>query len=440
MGSQHTISESVTVSGRGLFGGEPVTVCFHPAPANHGVVFVRADLDHARIPALVRYVTNTPRRTSLKNGVARVETCEHCLSALGGLGIDNAVVELDGPELPALDGSAQPYLDALFRAGLCSNDEPRESLAVDEPVMVQENGAAIAAMPSEDNRLEVVYSLDYPDPIVGRQVRTLRFSPQSYRQEIAPARTFVMEEEARVLQQEGAGTHLSPEEMLVIGPRGPLGGNAFRFEDEPARHKILDLLGDLSLLGMPITGRIVASRSGHELNHALVRRLLAQVRDRENRHVASMHEVLDNRRLSQILPHRYPMLLVDRVLELEGSHWAKGVKNVTVNEPFFQGHYPGTPIMPGVLIVEAMAQLAGVLIGQNLEHKGKLPVLLSLDGVKLRKPVTPGDQLILEAEAVRVRRRIAHMACRAHLGPDTAAEASVKFMLVDEEDNDDSPA
>ena len=433
MEAQKTIASEVSLKGRGLFEGQPVSLTFRPAPANHGVVFVRRDLANAQIPALVQYVTKRSRRTSLKCGQARVDTCEHCLSAVAGLHIDNLIIELDAAEVPALDGSARPFFDALVQAGLADNDEPRQPLIISEPVMVRQDDAMVAAVPGEEPGLQLVYELDYgAEGPIGRQFRVFDFSNGDYADEIAPSRTFVLEHEAETLRQRGLGQHLSPEEVLVIGHQGPLGRNAFRFADEPVRHKMLDLIGDLYLLGAPIQGRIVAYKSGHALNHMLVRKLIKQHHRQVRRRLALHRNVLDIRRIARMLPHRYPMLLVDRVVELAADRII-GIKNVTMNEPFFQGHYPGTPIMPGVLVVEAMAQLSGVLIGQKLEHTGKLAVLLSLDQVKLRRPVIPGDQLVLEAEAVRVRSRIAHMRCRAYVAEDLAAEAEVKFMLVDED-------
>jgi UDP-3-O-[3-hydroxymyristoyl] N-acetylglucosamine deacetylase/3-hydroxyacyl-[acyl-carrier-protein] dehydratase len=282
--------------------------------------------------------------------------------------------------------------------------------------------------------MQLLYELDYGNggPI-GRQFRHFDFSNGDYAHEIAPSRTFVLASEAAALQQNGMGKHLTPDDLLVIGPEGPLGSNRFRFQDEPVRHKMLDLIGDLYLLGAPIQGRIVAYKSGHALNHQLVRHLIRQYEGHSRRALARDRTAIDIRQLTRFLPHRYPMLLVDRVVEIDGDRRAVGIKNVTMNEPFFQGHYPGTPIMPGVLIVEAMAQLSGVLIAQKLEHTGKLAVLLSLDRVKLRRPVTPGDQLVMEAESVKVRSRIAHMRCRAYVAEELAAEAEVKFMLVDDD-------
>ena len=438
MERQHTIKETVTVSGRGLFTGEPAKVVFRPAGANHGVVFVRPELGGAQIPALVRHVVKRARRTTLRNGEATVDTCEHCLSAVAAMGIDNLSIEISGPELPGLDSSPKEYLNLLAEAGVEAIDAPRSRVVVTEPVFVQQDNAMIAAVPTEEPTLQVTYDLDYgSNSVLGRQLRSFSFGNGEYATQIAPARTFVLESEAKAMHSAGVGTHLTEEDILVIGEQGPLGGNTFRFPDEPVRHKIADLIGDLYLLGAPIQGRIIAYKSGHALNHTLVQQLIKQHRRQLGRtDPATGHRgVLDIRSLARILPHRYPMLLVDRVLEIDAGRRAVGIKNVTMNEPFFQGHYPGIPIMPGVLIVEAMAQLAGVLIGQNLEHTGKLAVLLSLDRVKLRKPVTPGDQLVMEAESVRVRSRIAHVRCRAYVSEELASEAEVKFMLVDDKQN-----
>jgi len=432
---QHTISNTATVSGPGLFTGKPARVVFRPAPPNHGVVFVRQELGGVQIPALVRHVVKRARRTTLRVDDATVETCEHCLSAVAALGIDNLIIEIEGPELPGLDSSPKQYLEVLNEAGLQATDAPRRHVTVTEPIVIHQDGAMIAAVPSDEPSLQVIYDLDYgSDTAIGRQLKIFSFTNGDYATQIAPARTFVLEVEVQALRSSGIGTHLSEKEILVIGKDGPLGDNAFRFPDEPARHKIADLIGDLYLLGAPIHGKVIAYKSGHALNHALVRRLMKQQKTPRNL-AAKSRDMLDIRALSRILPHRYPMLLVDRVIEIDGDRRAVGIKNVTINEPFFQGHYPGTPIMPGVLIVEAMAQLSGVLVGQTLEHTGKLAVLLSLDRVKLRKPVTPGDQLVMEAQTVRIRSRIAHLRCRAYVGDDLAAEAEIKFMLVDDEQN-----
>ena len=434
MEQQQTIVKSTKLSGWGLFSGQPATVTFRPAPANHGLVFVRKDLGHAAVAAIINNVIKKSRRTALRSGDAVVDTCEHCLSAIAGSRIDNLIIEVDGMELPAMDGSAKPYIDVLLEAGIQTIDVPRHRLQIADPVVVRHDDAIIAAVPCSDPELQVLYELNYgASNFPGRQLCVFDMNNGDYLHEIAPARTYVLESEAKSLQERGIGLHLTTQDILVIGENGPLGGNEFRFPDELVRHKIVDLIGDLCLLGAPIHGRIIAYKSGHSLNHALVRKLTGQLRSQVHHQLATQSNVADIRQVMRILPHRYPMLLVDRVIELDGDRRAVGVKNVSINEPFFQGHYPGTPIMPGVLVVEAMAQLSGVLFSQNLQQTGKLAILMSLDRVKLRKPVIPGDQLILQAETIKVRTHVAHTRCRAYVAEELVAEAEVKFMLVDEE-------
>ncbi|MEM8738684.1 MAG: UDP-3-O-acyl-N-acetylglucosamine deacetylase [Planctomycetota bacterium] len=437
MEHQHTITDPQSLEGRGLFHGEPVTLTFRPAPANHGIVFQRTDLSGLPVPVSIDNVIKRTRRTAIKVGDASVDTVEHCLSAVAALGIDNLIIELDGPEVPAMDGSSKAFYDALTDAVPQRQAEARRRLVVKTPVVIREDDAMVAALPSETPGMQVVYELDYTEvsKVIGRQLKTFDLDdPEAdYAAEIAPSRTFSLEAEAMAARKAGLFPHLTVDTALVVGDDGPLGKNKFRFPDEPVRHKVLDLIGDLYLLGAPIQGRIVAYKSGHPMNHRLVRELIKQHQAATLKDLAHHHSVLDVRRLFRMMPHRYPMLLVDRVVEIVGDQRAVGVKNVTINEPFFQGHYPNTPIMPGVLVVEAMAQLSGVLIGQSLDQVGKLPVLLSLDRVKLRKPVTPGDQLMLIAETVKIRSRIAHMHCRAYVAEEVAAEAEVKFMMVDDD-------
>jgi UDP-3-O-[3-hydroxymyristoyl] N-acetylglucosamine deacetylase/3-hydroxyacyl-[acyl-carrier-protein] dehydratase len=435
MQPQQTICNPVSLSGPGLFHGKPATLTFKPAPDNYGIRFVRTDLGGIEVPALVTHVVRRPRRSSLSTGDAVIETCEHCLSAVAGLQIDNLRIELDALEIPAMDGSAKPFFDALTQAGIEQSQQPRQCLVIKRPVVVQQEDAMVAAMPCDsDDDTQLLYELDYgSDNPLGRQTHQFSFQNGNYAQEVAPARTYILEHEARALREAGLGKHLSEDDVLVIGDNGPMGNNTMRFINEPARHKLLDLIGDLYLLGCPIKGRIIAHKSGHAMNHQLVRQLIKTHQSLTRADLGSHKSVFDIRKIHRLLPHRYPMLLVDRVVEIDGDRRAVGIKNVSINEPFFQGHYPGTPIMPGVLVVEAMAQLSGVLIGQKLEHTGKLAILLSLDRVKLRKPVTPGDQLVMEAVTVKMRSRIVHMRCRAYVAEDLAAEAEVKFMLVDDD-------
>jgi len=406
-----------------------------PAPAGEGIVFERTDIEpNVQIPAIVANTTSRARRTTLCSGDVTIETVEHLMSALAGLGIDNAIIRIDGPEVPCGDGSSMQFVEQIMQAGTVTQDLPRRMMKVSAPICLQDGDAMIAAFPTEQSGLQVVYDLDYGEASsrIEQQTQTWNSATSSYATEVAPARTFSLQEEAQALQSQGLCTHLSPSDMLVIGEDGPI-DNTFRFDNEPVRHKILDIIGDLYLAGSFIQGRIIASKSGHALNRKLCKAIIEQDKVAKREAVISDSSVMDIREIQRIMPHRYPMLLVDRVVSMEGDERAVGVKNVTINEPFFEGHYPGTPIMPGVLIVEAMAQLGGLLMSRKLEHTGKIAVLLSLDKVKLRHPVTPGDQLILEAVTIRAGVRTAALQCKAFVGSRLAAEAQIRFMMVDAE-------
>ncbi|MGH7177229.1 MAG: UDP-3-O-acyl-N-acetylglucosamine deacetylase [Tepidisphaeraceae bacterium] len=432
---QKTISKEVTLAGRGLFTGEMTTLTFAPAERDAGITFLRQEGERvATIPARVQNVLRRPRRTCLRNGSLHVETVEHCLAALSGLGINNAIIRLSGGvvgEVPGGDGSSKPFVEALTDAGVSEQNGDVEPLVINKPLQVSIGDATIAALPGPTDRLEIIYDFEAGPP-VGRQTFCFHLGDDDFATQLAPARTFVFENEAVELRKRGLGRHLSHKDLLVISPTGPI-DNSFRFPDECARHKVLDLIGDLSLIGRPLRGRLVAHKSGHELNHLLARRLLESQEITAREALVHRDAAIDIRQIQRILPHRYPMLMVDRVVEIIGDQKAIGIKNVTFNDIFFQGHYPGTPIMPGVLIVEALAQMGGILLSQKLEHTGKLAVLLSMDKVKMRHPVVPGDQLILEAVAVRVKSRTGHVRCKAFVEDKLAAEADIKFMLVDAE-------
>lgn len=436
---QHTLKAPATVAGMGLFTGHHSSITITPAAANAGIRFRRTDVPGTpEIPALVDYVVERPRRTTLQTPAASgpatsIECVEHLLSALAGMGVDNALVEVAGPEVPACDGSAQAFVEAIKAAGLLEQSAPRLPLVITEPVTVRDGEAMVAAFPSESGETELMYVLDHgPSSPLPRQIHTFTLSPGVYVEQIAPARTFSLLSEAKAAWERGLFRHLTPKDMLVIGDQGPI-ENAYRFEGEPVKHKLLDLLGDLSLAGRPILGRIVAVRSGHALNQRMARALLEQARPLSHPAVERPKAAMDIRSILRLLPHRYPMILVDRVLEIEADRRAVGVKNVSINEPFFQGHYPGSPIMPGVLIVEAMCQLAGLMLSHKLELAGKVAVLLSLDKVKLRKAVTPGDQLVMETETLKSSQRAGEVQARAYVSGELVAEALVKFLMVDAE-------
>ena len=440
---QKTIEREVKISGKGLFGGEDSEVIFRPGPADSGVVFVRTDLSEpVRIEAVCGNIAERSRRTALKKGSVSIETVEHCLAAVSACDIDNLIIEVNAAELPAPDCSSAEYFKAVKRAGVALQQSERKEFVITEPISITAGDASggdacgapsIYALPYPEEGLNVTYDLDYAGHSgIGRQVFSCHLTADGFEKNLSPARTFLLEAEAKQFQARGMGTHLGPRDILVIDSDGPV-KNSFRFDNECVRHKVVDLIGDLALLGRFISGRIVAFRSGHSLNQQLVRKLHEAAVRSERIGKSGTDAILDIRQISRILPHRYPFLLVDKVVDIEGEKRIKGIKNVSFNEQFFQGHFPGTPIMPGVLIVEAMAQVSGLLFAQKLEHTGKLAVLLGLDAVKLRKAVVPGDQLILISEVIKQGRRTAVCQCKAMVGDVLAAEAKIKFMLLDDE-------
>lgn len=434
MKQQKTIKTEAKLAGKGLFGGKDAKVVFRPAEPNTGLVFVRKDLDEpVRVVVCPDNIVQRDRRSALQNGPAVIETPEHCLAAIHALDIDNLIIEMEGAELPGFDGSSDEYFRTLQKCGLEMQDAMQRPIIVTESVCITEGDKSIYALPHHGNGLSLTYDMDYTQHTgVGRQIYSCELSEAGYAQNLSRARTFVLEAEARQMQAMGIGTHLSPKDILVISSDGPI-KNTFRYPDECVRHKVVDLIGDLRLAGRPIVGRIVAYKTGHALNQKLVSRLMETAQRIEQKKAISGKPLLDIRRIQKILPHRYPFLLVDKVIEIEGDRRIRGIKNVTFNEQFFQGHFPAAPVMPGVLIVEAMAQVSGLLFAQKLEHTGKLAVLLTMDGVKIRKAVVPGDQLILIAHADKVRSRAAKCNCTAMVGDEVVAEAQLKFMLVDDE-------
>ncbi len=433
--NQRTVSREGSIRGVALHSGAEVDVRVRPAPADAGVVFARTDLAGApRIPADAAHLSKEVRRTALVGDRgADVHTVEHFLACCNGLKVDNLLVEVSAAEMPGLDGAGKRWADLLRSLGIVEQRAVRREVVIEEPVAVAPApDVALAAFPRPGG-LKVSYTLDYrPHPWLTVQHVNFAVGEDVFLEEIAPARTFVLQSEAETLKRAGLGQGATIENTLVVGETGVV-GNEPRWPDEFARHKVLDLLGDLFLVGGDIVGHVQAHRSGHAANLALVLRLVADERRRETEGRSKRPTGLDPVQIRRILPHRYPMLLVDRVVEIEGFKRAVGVKNVTANEPFFQGHYPDQPIMPGVLVVEAMAQLGGLLLLRKLELTGRVPVLLSIDRVKFRRAVVPGDQLRLEAETLRLSGGRGRVQCRASVQDALVAEARLNFALAPEE-------
>lgn len=435
--SQRTLAQSVEVRGVGFFHGSDVVVTFHPAQPDTGIVFARSDLpDRPEVPALVGHVVPSPRRTTIQRGQAHVEMIEHVMAALAGSHIDNCRIEIDAPECPGCDGSSRPFVEAFERAGIIDQDRPRKALVVERSFTIREGNAILAAHPGSGDNLTLSYHLDYGSgSVIGNQSFLLDVTPASFRGELAASRTFLLETEARALQAAGIGARATEADVLIFGRDGVL-GNTLRFPDECARHKVLDMVGDLALLGMDLHGFVVAHRSGHHTNAALVRKLLQSLeRERKNGRPPSLplreDGTVDIQGIMEVIPHRYPLLLIDRVLEVETGRSLVAIKNVSANEPFFQGHWPGRPIMPGVLIIEAMAQAGGVLVAATVERSGRVAMLASVDDVKLRRPVVPGDQLRLEITAERIKQNSASVSGIARVGDAVAAAAKIRFILTE---------
>lgn len=425
MRQQRTIAREAEVRGIGFIQGSDVAVRFRPAGADTGVVFVRADLPGSpSVPAQIRHVIPRQRRTTLQRGEATVEMVEHVLAALAGMRIDNCRVDIDSSETPGCDGSSKAFVDALGEAGIVEQDREREMLVIDHPITVRDGQATLTAHPGDGFVLS--YHLDYgPRTPIGAQSLFLEVSPESFLKELAPSRTFLLENEAKALKQAGIGARTTESDLLIFGPDGVI-GNELRYPDECVRHKILDMVGDLALLAKDLSGHVVAHRSGHQLNATLVRKLIETV-EREPRKGGPLDVVA----IMKILPHRYPFLLIDRVLEHEPRRRVLALKNVTCNEPFFQGHWPGRPIMPGVLIVEAIAQASGILIADVVDPAERSALIISIDDVKIRRPVVPGDQVRLDITCLRLKNTSAHVHGVATVDDQVAAEAKIRFVIVE---------
>lgn len=439
MDKQKTIEKTVSISGIGLHTANKVNITFRPADIDTGINFIRTDIAaNPVIKASIENVVLEPhslRRTSITKGNIYVHTIEHLMAGLSGLGIDNISIEIDNDEVPGLDGSASDFIRLLTSAGIREQEKERRYFSLKEPVFVEDEGVSIIALPFDG--LKISYTLRYNHPMLNVQFEEIDFNAEVFVHQIGSARTFCLEAEADELQKMGFGKGANYDNTLVVGREGVL-KNRLRYEDEFVRHKILDLSGDLYLVGCPLKAHIVALKSGHSLNLKLVKKIYRQKQESLLAGIAidyrpKENEQLDAAAIMQILPHRDPFLFIDRVISLERGRRITAIKNVTINDYFFKGHFPGRPVMPGVLIIEAMAQAGGIMMLSQEENRGKLAFFMAINNVKFRKTVVPGDQLVLEVTAGKIKSKTGQVYGKAYVDGKLAAEAELMFALAERE-------
>jgi len=458
--NQRTIGKEVSLDGVGLHTGVKTRMTFKPAAPGSGYYFERGDLEgNPQIKADIDHVIDISRGTTIAQGEVRVHTVEHVLSALAGLGIDNCIVALDNIEPPVIDGSSKPFVDALLEAGIVEQDAPKEYLEINKTLIFhdEEKGIDLVIVPSDEFR--ITYMVDYRNPALGTQYTSMYSMDEEYVTEFASARTFAFLSEVEQLKEAGLIKGASLESGLLIvdrdietkeldrlktlfsvkgglklGTTGILDDRPLRFYNEPVRHKVVDLIGDFALLGLPIKGHVMAARAGHSSHVEMVRKMRKIYQQRQltkkYQRTSSSSYVFDINAIEKLLPHRYPFLLVDRILELVPGERVTGIKNVTINEPFFQGHFPGHPIMPGVLVIEAMGQVGGVLLlNESSEPEKHVVYFTGLDNVKFRRPVMPGDTIYFRVEMIYFRRGICRMKGSAYVDDELAAQAEMQAIV-----------
>lgn len=437
MDKQRTIAKEITLSGIGLHTAKQANMKIKPAEPNTGINFIRVDLPGKPvIKACVDFLLPaqvSPRRTSIGQDNAQIQTIEHLMAALCGVGIDNLEIEIDNVEVPGVDGSSKKFLEMFSQAGIVEQDKERHFFLLKEPIFIEEEGSSIAALPSSE--FKVSYTLSYSQPVFKTEFLELKLDSDTFISQISSARTFCLESEVQQLQSQGLGLGANYDNTLVLGKEGVI-KNKLRYQDEFVRHKMLDLIGDLYLLGCPLKAHIIALKSGHLLNLKLLKKINQQ---KQKSSLAGIGvgsqlqetEQLDINMIKKILPHREPFLFVDKIIRLEKGKHATGIKNVTINDYFFKGHFPDKPVMPGVLIVEAMAQVGGVMMLVPEENRGKLAFFLAANNIKFRKTVVPGDQLILDVEAGKIKSKTGQVHGKAFVDGKVVCEADLMFALVD---------